>query len=313
MAIRNSKEYFRIETEFVRDVSKQSDKIAVSVPLNGRKKIWYNEALMEKNTDILGLVPLVAIVPDDIELVKGGSIIRRKFMDRVLCQINQEYTQALINYKRVIKQKLALLKNAKNINDVDTDIITSYNDHIFKNGSIINRVRKDFIETFTPIFLNTYQEIAANQETVSIIYESNFSAVDYFKDAKTNFEADYFSKRIRIGTHRDDLGFLLTNKSVRKFASQGQIKTFIYSLKLSEYLYLSHMSENRPILLLDDIFEKLDSFRLQRLFELVISQKFGQIFITDTEKDRSSEILNELNVEFSCFHVTNNNLILTNG
>ena len=313
MAIRYNEDYFRIESELVKENELQKYSLAISVPAIGKKKIWHNDVVITKNTDILGLVPIVAVVPGDIQLIKGGSTTRRKFMDRILCQIDQNYTECLIKYKRALQHKLAIFKNSKNVSEIDNELLTTYDRMLYDNGKVLFQARKDFIETFLPIFLSTYQYIAEHKESVSISYKSNFDKDKFFDHVKSNLENDFYSKRVRIGIHRDDLNFLVGERELRKFGSQGQIKTFIYALKLTEYLYLSRHTKTQAILLLDDIFEKLDSLRLRKLFELVISAEFGQIFITDTEQKRSSAALKELNVDFLSYNVQNNSLTVSNG
>lgn len=311
-AIQNETDFFRIES-ILSDPKDNESRIAISIPTTGSKKIWHNGAVLEKNTDILGIVPLVTIVPDDIDLVKGTSSIRRKFIDRILCQLHKDYTRSLVIYQRTLKQKMSLLKNTKGIHQLDSLLLDSYDTLLNEHGQIISKKRKDFVNDFSPIFLELYNEIAELKESVSIKYQSNFNSETFSSDIKLNLEQDFYSKRVRLGIHRDELEFLIQGQSIRKFGSQGQIKTFIYALKLSEYLYLSHQSEKKPILLLDDIFEKLDRNRLLRLFNLVISDRFGQIFISDTELNRASDILNELNTDYLSFEVNNNEVTRTNN
>tara|TARA_B100000497_G_C7675587_1_gene408098 strand:- start:606 stop:1718 length:1113 start_codon:yes stop_codon:yes gene_type:complete len=305
-------DYFRLEADLESD-EKERLKIAVSVPSSGRKKIWRNGDALKKNTELLGLIPIVCIVPDDIELIKGSSIVRRKFMDRVLCQLSKDYTNALINYERALKQKLALLKNTSSIHELDHVLIQTYDELLWKHGKVINASRNHFCKTFEPKFDEMYTDIAGKNEKADIHYESNFSIDTFLSDSKENREIDFYSKRVRKGTHRDDVVFKVNSQNVRKFASQGQMKTFIYALKFSEYLFLSDQSERRPILLLDDIFEKLDKARLQHLFELMTSSRFGQIFITDTEQNRSIQLLKELNISYFSFRVEKNIISQSNG
>ena len=311
-AIQYEKEFFRIEAQFISD---QNEKVqmAISVPNKGRKKIWWNKTILKKNTDILGLVPLVCVVPDDIDLIKGSSIVRRKFMDRILCQLSATYTQSLIHYERVLKQKLAVLKNTPSIQALDLDLLASYDEMLYSHGQVVYSERLNFCNSFETIFEEMYQEIAGTVESAKIEYESNFSTDSFFEDSRQNREIDYYTKRVRKGIHRDDVLFHINNQNVRKYASQGQKKTFIYALKFSEYLFLSDQSKRKPILLLDDIFEKLDEKRLKQLFSLVSSSRFGQIFITDTEKNRSGQILEELKVSYQTYHVKEFNISRTNG
>lgn len=308
-AIRQGSDFFRVECTLSEEDTQENHTIKLSVPQTGKKKIWKNGALLEKNTDLLGLIPIVALVPDDIELIKGGSALRRKFMDRVLCQISKAYTESLIKYRKVLSQKLALLKNTRSLAEIDKDLLNSYHNSLHEYAQIIAKSRSSFTASFQPIFKNLYREIAEDKEDVMIEYSSNYGSDKFVNLAEKTIEKDFFTGRVHIGIHRDDLIFSISGNSARKFGSQGQIKTFVYALKLGEYLYLSEMVKSDPILLLDDVFEKLDRFRLRKLFELINSDRFGQIFIMDTESERSLALLTELNASFKCFLVENNSIV----
>ncbi|MEE9374350.1 MAG: DNA replication and repair protein RecF [Saprospiraceae bacterium] len=301
-AIKTNEEFFRIEAILTAD-DDQKITMAVSIPVRGRKKIWHNGSVLQKNTEILGIIPLVCIVPDDIDLIKGSTIIRRKFMNRILCQLSITYTAALIKYERVFKQKLALMKNTPSLQELDLTLLRTYDEILYNTGCIIYQKRQEFCESYAPLFEQMYREIAIVTEKAIIKYESNFDQSTFLELSLKNRDIDFYTKRIRIGIHRDEILFFINDQNVRKYASQGQIKTFIYALKFSEYLFLSDQSKRKPILLLDDIFEKLDQERLEHLFKLMTSSKFGQIFITDTEKDRAVNILKKLSVEHKSYWV----------
>ena len=311
-AINHDGTFFRLEAQLISQ-TKEDVKLALSVPRNGRKKIWYQGSVLKKNTDILGLIPVVCIVPDDIDLIKASSIRRRKFMDRIMCQLSSSYTSDLVNYERALKQKLAIYKNTSSYADLNHSLLDSYDQVLFSSGTQICSKRKEFCESFDPHFKSLYSDIAGGEEQSEIIYKSNFDQERFIQDSIENREIDFFTKRVRKGIHRDDLIFTINTQDVRKFGSQGQIKTFIYSLKLSEFLFLSENSKETPILLLDDIFEKLDVQRLEKLFQIMTSSVFGQIFITDTEKDRSIDILKNFNVNYSTFVVANNSIAPSHG
>jgi len=311
-AIRYDQDYFRVEVHFQTD---DGEKLAsaVSVPQAGKKKIWINGSILKKNIDILGLIPIVCIVPDDIDLIRGSSIIRRKFMDKILCQINPNYTLALITYEKTLKQKLAYLKQVPDYGSLDHTLLESFDQMLYENGTILHDERAKFCDSFSDNFTEMYSEISNKVEKAQIEYISNFSVDTFLADSKSNWQLDFMTKRVRKGVHRDDISFFIDDTDVRKFASQGQKKTFIYSLKFSEYIYLSDTSEKSPIMLLDDVFEKLDQERLKHLFKILTSDIFGQIFISDTENSRSAEILKELDIDFKSFIVKENTITLSHG
>lgn len=307
MAVKENSEFFRLEGSVHEGEDEWSVKIAK--PANGKKKIWLNSELLPSNSGLLGKIPIVTMVPDDIELIKGVSQIRRKFVDRILCQVSSEYTESLLAYGRIMKQKLSLFKMANSPSEVNHDLIKTYDKQLRENGSIIFEHRRNFIVEFKPEFLKMHSSIAKSKESVDIDYSTNFNSSSYISDSAENLERDFFTNRIRFGTHRDDIIFFIGNQlPLRKYGSQGQIKTFIYALKLTEYTYLHRHSNHEPIILLDDIFEKLDNERLNGLFQLIHSKAFGQIFISDTELARSENLLKKLNVTFSSFHVNNNSI-----
>ena len=311
-AIKNNHDFFRIEVKFLTD---QDETItsAVSIPKVGKKKIWLNGNLLKRNSEILGSIPIVCVVPDDIDIIRGSSIVRRKFINRILCQIDPSYTESLLSYDQILKQKLSLLKNGKSVLELDQSLLDTYDQLLYNHATIIHAKRGEFCTDFLPHFTKIHSDITDQKETAQIVYQSNFSPDTFLADSKSNRDLDFYTKRVRKGVHRDDINLLIDEIDVRKFASQGQKKTFIYALKFSEYLYLANQSKKRPLMLLDDIFEKLDQERLKHLFEVLTSSNFGQIFITDTERNRSSDILKELNINFQTFKVQDNTITPFNG
>lgn len=303
MAIRDNEEFTRIESNYEDKFEGNEVTLALSIPKVGSKKIWKNGEVIKKSTDILGVIPIVAIVPDDIELIKSSSDVRRKFVDRVLCQLSPSYTEALVGYQRVLKQKLAYFKSVGSFDLLDKNLVDTYDASLLKEGAVIKEMRDYFVHTFLPIFLSLYHQIAEHKEEVDVKYQSNFNQSTFIQDCTKAYERDYFTKRVSIGIHRDDLVFTLRDHPIRRYGSQGQIKTYVYALKLSEYLYLKKEGDAQPVLLLDDVFEKLDEERLRKLLELITSEQFGQIFISDTELTRSKNLLEELEVTFNSYKV----------
>jgi len=245
----------------------------------------------EKLRDIIGRVPLVIVLPDDTSMIKEGSEERRKFFDGAICQFNQEYLEMLLSYNKLLKQRNSLLKQNDG-GSINYKLVETYDDQLIPFSKEISNYRSQIASSFLPFLEKNYKDLHDGKETPSLVFKTHVNN-DFEELFKANFHKDQLMQRTLMGCHKDDFEFMLDNQAIKKFGSQGQQKTFIISLKLALYDFLSDKIDKKPLLLLDDIFDKLDDSRIKLLVALLIDQKrFGQIFITDARKDRSKELLN---------------------
>ncbi len=248
--------------------------------------------------DLIGKVPLVMVLPDDTSMIKEGSDERRKFFDGALCQFDQEYLNALLTYTKLLKQRNSLLKQQGD-KAIDFQLLETYNDQIIPLAIVISRKRRALKEVFAPFLQEIYADLHDGNETPTLNFRSHVD--DAFAEKfKESLPRDQIMQRTLLGSHRDDFEFLLDGEQIKKFGSQGQQKTFIISLKLALYDFLSVQTQKKPLLLLDDIFDKLDDSRIQLLVSMLRDERrFKQIFITDAREERSRKLFkNEKNVKF---------------
>jgi DNA replication and repair protein RecF len=251
----------------------------------GKKSIKKNDKPYPRLLDHIGLIQTVFITPYDIDLVLGNSDDRRKFMDLSICQIDKAYLQNLSTYKKTLEQRNALLKSMQG-RYIDPDLLSSFDAKLIPAGLLIHESRKAFVADLLGFFVGIYQTLSQGSETPAIVYESPLNEGDFQSLLQSSYRQDMAAQRTTVGVHKDDLQFNLGEFPLKKFGSQGQIKSFIIALKLAQYNYFQRVTNNHPILLLDDIFEKIDEQRAQRLIEMVGSSGYGQIIITDTHVSR---------------------------
>jgi DNA replication and repair protein RecF len=270
---------------------------------NGSKKI-FREGVNEygKLSDHVGKYPVVLIAPDDTALVKEGSEERRKFFDTIISQIDRTYLEALIQYNYALKQRNSLLKMFGETNTFDAIALESYDRVLIKAGDVIFRKRKEFISEFTPVFQKYYSFIVEDEEAV-LEYKTEVAKTDFQSGLVLNRQRDLYLQRTNFGIHRDDFHFLLGEGELKKLGSQGQQKSFIIALKLAQFEIIRNHKGFKPILLLDDIFDKLDDSRISKLLDLIKRDELGQLFITDARPDRTRELLEQINVLASIFTV----------
>jgi DNA replication and repair protein RecF len=270
---------------------------------SGKKTIKKNDKAYPRLLDHIGLIQTVFITPYDIELALGGSEDRRKFIDLSLCQIDKSYLHNLSVYKKSLDQRNALLKNMQG-RPIDPDLLDSFDAKLVPAGIQIHARRTDFVSKFTEFFIPIYQNLSQGSETPSIHYDSQLNEGNFSDLLHSNQRLDTLAQRTGIGIHKDDLQFGLGEFPLKKFGSQGQIKSFIIALKLAQYKYFQSITNTNPILLLDDIFEKIDENRAQRLIEMVGESGYGQIIITDTHASRVETHFSGLVAEKMHHHLT---------
>ncbi len=273
--------------------------ITCSIQRGQRKVLMHDKKPYERLTDHIGQFPVVLIAPDDTELIKDGSEGRRRFFDGVLSQMDNDYLADYQHYNKLLDQRNSLLKIFFDRNFLDQDLLDTYSDPLVKLATRIFEQRKNFIEKFLPIFKKHYQILGEGREEVEIIYESEVASGDFVKEFRLNRQTDVKAQRTTKGIHKDDYVFEIDRYPVRKFGSQGQQKSFVMALRLAQFEMLEELREEKPILLLDDIFDKLDDRRIQKLIESIDNQTFGQVFISDARPERTEKILENVKTEIN--------------
>lgn len=270
---------------------------------SGSKKI-FKEGINEyqKLSDHIGRYPVVLIAPDDTDLVKEGSEARRKFFDSIISQLDRRYLEALIQYNHVLRQRNGLLKMFSETHGFDPVALETYDEMLIRTGNLVFEKRKLFVKEYAPVFQKFYNFIVADEEA-AVLYNTELEEVSFPDGLRQNRSRDLFLQRTSFGIHRDDYHFTLGSGDLKRLGSQGQQKSFIIALKLAQYEVVKRHKGFNPLLLLDDIFDKLDDFRIERLLELIKNDELGQLFITDARPDRTAALLKHINVTSSVFNV----------
>lgn len=292
-SINFEQEYFRIVGEFINE-QQEKFKVECGVQKDTKKLFKVNGSEYAKLADHIGLIPLVLIEPDDTSIIKEGSEERRRFFDSAISQSNKGYLQDLMKYNYLLKQRNALLKSEKLKSQI-MQLIEPYDEQMIELGIKIGQERNIFLKSFLPFFVEKYNFLTENSEVVEIIYQTKVLNTDFRAQFAASLERDIMFQRTTMGIHTDDFDFIFNNNLVKKYASQGQQKSFVVALKLALFHILKYNKSSNPILLLDDIFDKLDNFRIEKLLKLVETDTFEQIIITDARPDRCIEILKKIN------------------
>ena len=285
------------------DLNGKKENIICSIKRGDKKNLKRNGKTYKKFSNHIGLIPVVLISPYDNDLINEGSSERRKFIDSIISQNNKEYLINLIAYSRVIQNRNSLLKQYNKSVDFDLDTIKIYDDQIIKLSEPIFMARKNFFNDFKDLVIEKYDQISENQEKISIEYKSDLFDSEIKNLIENSFQKDVILQYTSSGIHKDDFIFNLDGSRIKKFGSQGQQKSFLIALKLAQFEYLKNKTGNSPILLLDDVFDKLDLIRVKRIVEIVNSTNFGQLFLSDTDRERIEKVLSSLNLSSKIFDV----------
>ncbi|MFI2742366.1 DNA replication/repair protein RecF [Zhouia sp. PK063] len=297
--IKHNEDFFVVDGEF--EKNDREEKIICSLKKGQKKLIKRNGKPYEKFSEHIGFIPLVIISPADRDLIMEGSETRRKFIDGVISQSNKTYLQNLINYNKILSQRNSLLKYFALNSTFDKETLSIYNEQLNTYGSSVYETRVDFLKKFIPIFKQRYQAISGGKEQVNIDYQSQLHD-GYLNTLLTEAIAkDRALQYTSVGIHKDDLSFEIENFPVKKFGSQGQQKSFLIALKLAQFDFLKLQSGVTPILLLDDIFDKLDEHRVAHIISLVNDENFGQIFVSDTHAERTENVIKETHQSYQLF------------
>jgi DNA replication and repair protein RecF len=297
--INHNAEFFVVDGEY----SKQdrNEKIIISLKKGQKKIIKRNGKAYERFSDHVGFLPLVIISPADNDLISEGSETRRKFLDSIISQSNKNYLNTLIKYNKTLQQRNSLLKYFISNNTFNKDTLAIYDDQLTDFGELIFKTRKEFISIFTPIFLNKYKALSNNNEEVTLKYKSQLEQKSFKDLLKESLQKDKMLQYTSTGTHKDDIVFGISEYPIKKFGSQGQQKSFLIALKMAQFQFLKEKANIKPLLLLDDIFDKLDESRVSQLIALVNKDEFGQIFISDTHGERTENIVKQTNKSYQLF------------
>lgn len=301
--VKQGESYFRLDGNFSSDIS--NDLITAKFTAQ-KKEFFRNNNLYDRLSDHIGLFPVVMIAPDDIGIINDGSEERRRFLDTAIAQVDREYLQKLIIYNKLIQQRNIVLKNYGVTGKLDRTLINVLNNQIAGESDFIFRGRKNYLASFSDIFSQLYYLISGEKENAFIEYQSQLDESDHLHLLMNTLKDDMQAQRTTTGIHKDELRLLVNEFPVRDKGSQGQIKSFLIALKLAQYKMMLMLSQKRSILLLDDIFEKLDKKRLEVLFHILEDDDYSQIFITDADERRSVEFFEEHIEQFGHFHIDNN-------
>ncbi len=300
--IRHDMDFFSIHGSYVYN-GKEADNISCVQRRNQKKSFKFNKKEYERLADHIGKLPLVMISPYDRDLINEGSDVRRKFVDGVISQFDPIYLDELIKYNKSLQQRNTLLKEFAEQHRHDASLLEIWNQHLVASGRVIFTKRKQFLADFIPIFRNYYSRVSGESESVAIAYESDLHDMMLDDLLEQALHRDLQVRYTTVGVHKDNLGFLINEYPLKKFGSQGQQKSFVIAIKLAQFDYTRNVMGTKPILLFDDIFDKLDDLRVSQLIQLVSNSNFGQIFITDTQRQRIEKLFANTDIDHRLFEV----------
>jgi len=299
--IRHSEDFFMIEGEY--QLEDKIDTVVCSLKRGNKKVVKRNGKAYEKFSDHIGYLPLVIISPADRDLITDGSETRRKFIDSVISQSDNQYLQTVIKYNKVLAQRNSLLKYFALNRVFDEVNLKVYDEQLSRYGTLIFEKRNAFLKEFIPIFKKRYASISNSLENVELVYKTQLRDVKFLDLLEQNIDKDRVLQYTSNGLHKDDLVFEIEGYPVKKFGSQGQQKSYLIALKLAQFDFIKRQSKVKPILLLDDIFDKLDDMRVAQIINLVNNDEFGQLFISDTHKERTEEVVKLTKQSYKIFQL----------
>jgi DNA replication and repair protein RecF len=300
--IQNGQTGFRVDGEL--ELNEKKEKAVCILRETGKKEFSINDSGYEKFSEHIGHYPCVIIAPDDIQIITDGSEERRRFLDALLSQIDKDYLQSLISYNKILVQRNSLLKSFYETGNKDLPLLDVFDQQLLKPGEYIFKTRKQFLISFLPEVKKLYSEIARQEEETELHFQSELNQCTFTELLHLNRQRDMAAQRTTGGIHRDDLVFNLSGQLFKNIASQGQRKSLLFALKLAEMDVLKENKGFPPLLLLDDVFEKLDEERIANLLRRVCIENNGQVFITDTNQERLSGHLNELSINYQLIHLS---------
>jgi len=276
----------------------EKEKIVCILRENNKKEFYLNDIQYKRFSKHIGKFTCVFIAPDDVQLITEGSETRRNFVDAIISQFDPSYLQYLIDYKKILEERNSLLKAAFEKDYLDQTLLNILDEQLIKNGNKIFDTRKLFLTSYIPEVLKSYTEIAGKDENIQLSYYSQLTNTPFEELLQQNLQRDLYIQRTSSGIHKDDLEIIMLQSAFKNHASQGQKKSLLFALKLAEFTILNEKKGYAPILLLDDIFEKLDDHRMNNLLHKVCVEQNGQVFITDTHKERLEQSLDNLHISY---------------
>ncbi|MGD9557786.1 MAG: DNA replication/repair protein RecF [Mangrovibacterium sp.] len=301
MNIRHDEEFFVIQGSYQR--LDQAEHISCGLKTGQKKYFKRNRKAYARLSEHIGLLPLVVVTPSDIGLIMGGSEERRKFIDSLISQYDPLYLDHLIRYNRALMQRNKLLKQFAGELNFRKDLIEVWDEQLVRFGLLIHRKRQEYVSRLQPVFQDYYALISSGNEPIGLIYQSQLSDQDFSALIAGSRERDCLLQFTTMGIHKDDILFKLGDHPIKKLGSEGQKKTYLVALKLSQFNFIKEMSGLTPVLLLDDIFDKLDRNRVEQIVRLVVNDHFGQIFMTDTNREHLDQIIHGLSAGAKIFRV----------
>jgi len=297
--IKHGEDFFVVEGHY--DKNDREEKIVISAKKGLKKMIKRNGKLYERFSEHIGFLPLVIISPADRDLIIEGSETRRKFVDGVISQGDSEYLRTLLNYNKVLVQRNSLLKYFAANNTHSQDTLDIYDQQLHTMGQIIYEKRTAFLTEFLPIFTQRYESISNGNEEIALTYKSQLQEKGLLELLQENISKDKITQYTNYGIHKDDLLFEIEGHPIKKFGSQGQQKSYLIALKLAQFDFIKTQSKVNPILLLDDVFDKLDEQRVSQIITLVDNENFGQLFISDTHAERTEAVIKKVHQSYKMF------------
>ena len=304
ISIRHGEDYFIISGTFIKN--DEEDNIFCAFQRQKQKVMKKNGKEYQRMSDHIGKYPVVMISPADSAIITEGSEERRRFMNKIISQYNIEYLDSALQYTKALQQRNKLLKEFKSTGQFDNDALTIWDSQLVKYGKYVFHERELLTNELIPVFQEHYSGSSSTREKVELAYQSHLADCNYEEALVRSVAKDRYLEYTTLGIHKDDLVFRMDGWPVRSLGSQGQQKSYLVALKLAKFDYIKRKSGISPILLLDDIFDKFDGERVEQIIKLVGSDRFGQIFITDTHQNRLHEILSTHNTDYKLFIIENN-------
>ncbi len=305
--IQHGGDFFRLEGHF--KLGDKAEMIVAKIKSGSKKELERNGRIYEKLAQHVGLLSVVFITPDDNSLINDGSVERRKLLDNTLSQLNPTYLQHLLTYNKLLKQRNAALKKFAEAKKTDHALLDIYDQQMAFPAQEIFLQRKKITETLVPFFQQQYGDISSRAEAVGLTYKSKLADTSFSNLIADARQKDIILQRTTVGPHKDDLTFTLKGFPIKQLASQGQLKTYVIAIKLAQFQVLKSIKKYPPILLLDDIFDKLDNQRVTSLIQMLTKSDFGQIFITDTEPNRIKKIIDQQKIKAIEYIIKNGAII----
>ncbi len=305
--IRHHQDFFSLIGSIRKD--QHEFKIKCQLKKGEKKIISLNGKIYDRISDHIGQFPVVLIAPNDTEIIQGSNDVRRKFFDGVLSQLDRQYLEYLIKYNYALRQRNHLIKFAESKYHIDPDLIEPYDQVIISMGHKIYKQRKEFLGTMIQPLQVHYDHISDNKEHVLIHFRSDLDTEDFALDFKRALQNDLAAGRTNLGIHKDEYRIVMDGYPIKKFGSQGQQKSLIVALKLTQFDILRSANGFKPILLMDDIFDKLDEHRIDKIMGLVAGHAFGQIFLTDARPERTYAIINNIQADKKVFKIEDGKIL----